>query len=71
MKLPQRGHTREVVHAVGVVNHAVDMDLFTHVHRQEQREPAGAEVGTRLDPAETKTQLCFTNTVIGTKHNKY
>lgn len=59
----------DVVRAVGVVYHAVDLDLFTHVHRKEEREPAGAEVGTRLDPAKTKTTL-FTNIVIGTKHNK-
>lgn len=44
----------EVVHAVGVVDHAVDMDLFTHVHSEEEREPAGAEVGTRLDPEKEK-----------------
>lgn len=60
----------DVVHAVGVVYHAVDMDLFTHVHSKEEREPAGAEVGTRLDPAKTKTTL-FTNIIIDTKHNKY
>lgn len=47
----------EVVHAVGVVDHAVDMDLFTHVHSEEEREPAGAEVGTRLDPEKDKKEL--------------
>lgn len=34
-----------VLLAVGVVDHAVDVDLFAHVHGQDEREPAGAEVG--------------------------
>lgn len=43
-----------VLLAVGVVDHAVDVDLFAHVHGQDEREPAGAEVGARLDPAKKK-----------------
>lgn len=33
------------------------MDLFAHVHGEDEREPAGAEVGARLDPAKTQIQL--------------
>jgi len=40
--------------AVGVIYHAVDMDLFAHVHGQDEREPAGAQIGARLDPANTQ-----------------
>lgn len=40
--------------AVGVVDHAVDVDLLAHVHGQDECEPAGAEVGARLDPAITQ-----------------
>lgn len=60
----------DVVLAVGVIYHAVDMDLFAHVHSKDECEPAGAEVGTRLDPVKTKTSL-LTNIFTGTKHNKY
>lgn len=42
-----------VLLAVGVIYHAVDMDLFAHVHGEDEGEPAGAEVGAGLDPAET------------------
>ena len=41
--------------AVGVIYHAVDMDLFAHVHGEDEREPAGAQVGARLDPSNKKT----------------
>lgn len=40
-----------VLLAVGVVYHAVDMDLFAHVHGQDEREPAGAQVRAGLNPA--------------------
>lgn len=43
-----------VLLAVRVVDHAVDVDLFAHVHGQDECEPAGAEVGAGLDP-EQKT----------------
>ena len=43
-----------VLLAVGVIYHAVDMDLFAHVHGEDEREPAGAEVGAGLDPANTQ-----------------
>lgn len=46
-----------VLLAVGVIYHAVDMDLFAHVHGEDEREPAGAEVGAGLDPANTQIQL--------------
>ncbi len=46
-----------VLLAVGVIYHAVDMDLFAHVHGQDEREPASAEVGAGLDPANTHRQL--------------
>lgn len=46
-----------VLLAVGVIYHAVDMDLFAHVHGKDEREPAGAEVGAGLDPANTQRQL--------------
>lgn len=36
--------------AIGVIYHAVDMDLFAHVHGEDEREPARAEVGAGLDP---------------------
>lgn len=45
--LPARS---SVLLAVRVVDHAVDVDLFAHVHCQDEREPAGAEVGAGLDP---------------------
>lgn len=45
-----------VLLAVGVIYHAVDMDLFAHVHGEDKRKPAGAEVGARLDPAKTQSQ---------------
>lgn len=45
-----------VLLAVGVIYHAVDMDLFAHVHGEDEREPASAEVGAGLDPANTQTQ---------------
>ena len=41
------------VPAVGVVDHPVDSDLLAHVHGQDECEPAGAEVGSRLYPANT------------------
>lgn len=50
-----------VLLAVGVIYHAVDMDLFAHVHGEDEREPAGAEIGARLDPANTQRQLCYCN----------
>lgn len=46
-----------VLLAVGVIYHAVDMDLFAHVHGEDEREPASAEVGAGLDPANTNTTL--------------
>lgn len=45
--------TVHVLLAVGVIYHAVDVDLFAHVHGEDEREPARAEVGARLDPANT------------------
>lgn len=48
-----------VLLAVGVIYHAVDMDLFAHVHGENEREPAGAEVGAGLDPANTQTMQLF------------
>lgn len=42
-----------VLLAVGVVYHAVDVDLFAHVHGEDEREPAGAQVGAGLNPANT------------------
>lgn len=45
--------------AVGVIYHAIDMDLFAHVHGEDEREPAGAEVGAGLDPANTQRQPLF------------
>lgn len=50
-----------VLLAVGVIYHAVDMDLFAHVHGEDEREPAGAEVGARLDPANTQKYLFNSN----------
>lgn len=47
----------DVVLAVGVIYHAIDVDLFTHVHSKDECEPAGAEVGTRLYPVKTQTSL--------------
>lgn len=41
---------RSLLLAVRVVDHAVDVDLFAHVHGQDEREPAGAEVRAWLDP---------------------
>lgn len=49
-----------VLLAVCVIYHAVDMDLFAHVHGEDEREPAGAEVGARLDPANTQKDNSFT-----------
>lgn len=46
-----------VLLAVGVIYHAVDMNLFTDVHCEDEREPTGAEVGARLDPVNTQTQF--------------
>ena len=40
--------------AVGVIYHAVDMDLFAHVHCEYEGEPARAEVGAGLDPTDTQ-----------------
>ena len=51
-----------VLLAVGVIYHAVDMDLFAHVHGEDEREPASAEVGAGLDPAKhTQRQLFDSN----------
>lgn len=44
-----------VLLAVGVIYHAVDMNLFAHVHGEDEREPAGAQVGAGLNPANTQT----------------
>lgn len=44
------GSEEGVLLAVRVVDHAVDVDLFAHVHGQNECEPAGAEVGAWLDP---------------------
>lgn len=46
--------TAGVLLAVRVIYHAVDVDLFAHVHGEDEREPARAEVGARLDPANTQ-----------------
>ena len=46
-----------VLLAVGVIYHAIDMDLFAHVHCEDEREPAGAEVGARLDPANIQRHI--------------
>lgn len=46
-----------VLLAVSVIYHAVDVDFFAHVHGEDKREPAGAEVGAGLDPAETQTAV--------------
>lgn len=40
-----------VLLAVCVIDHAVDSDLLAHVHGQNEREPAGAQVRPRLNPA--------------------
>lgn len=56
----------DVILAVGVIYHAVDMNLFAHVHSKDEREPASAEVGTRLDPIKTETTL-FKNLFTSTK----
>lgn len=48
-----------VLLAVGVIYHAVDMDLFAHVHGEDEREPAGAEVGAGLDPAKHTQRHLF------------
>lgn len=50
--------TVAVLLAVGVIYHAIDMDLFAHVHGQDECEPTGAEVGPRLDPAKHKNTEC-------------
>jgi len=50
-----------VLLAVGVIDHAVDMDLFAHVHGEDKREPAGAEVGAGLDPANIQSQPFYSN----------
>lgn len=44
-----------VLLAVGVIYHAIDMDLFAHVHGEDECEPACAEVGAGLNPANTHT----------------
>lgn len=49
-----------VLLAVCVIYHAVDMDLFAHVHCEDEREPASAEVGAGLDPANTQTHFYCT-----------
>lgn len=46
--------TVHVLLAIGVIYHAVDVDLFAHVHGEDEREPARAEVGAGLDPATHK-----------------
>lgn len=53
-----------VLLAVGVIYHAIDMDLFAHVHGEDEREPASAEVGARLDPADTQKTVSFTPVII-------
>lgn len=43
-----------VLLAVGVIYHAVDMDLFAHVHGEDKCKPACAQVGAWLNPANKK-----------------
>lgn len=43
--------------AVGVIYHAVDMDLFAHVHCEDEREPASAEVRAGLNPVFSRLLL--------------
>ena len=50
-----------VLLAVGVIYHAVDMDLFAHVHCEDEREPASAEVRAGLNPANTQRQIFHWN----------
>lgn len=50
--------TVHILLAIGVIYHAVDMDLFAHVHGEDEREPARAEVGAGLDPATHNTTHC-------------
>lgn len=56
-----------VLLAVGVIYHAVDMDLFAHVHGEDECEPAGAEVGAGLDPANTQRHCFYCNINLHTK----
>lgn len=53
--------TVHVLLAIGVIYHAIDMDLFAHVHGEDEREPACAEVGAGLDPARHKLQIMHCN----------